>query len=59
MSTIRARHRIGQGTADTVLPAAAALLLGIFLLYGVGLAQPASLHEAAHDTRHVAAFPCH
>ena len=36
-----------------------ALLLGLILIYGVGLAQPAALHNAAHDGRHSFAFPCH
>jgi cobalt transporter subunit CbtB len=36
-----------------------ALLLGMFLIYGVGFAQPAALHDAAHDGRHSFAFPCH
>jgi cobalt transporter subunit CbtB len=36
-----------------------ALLLGVFLIYGVGFAQPAALHNAAHDGRHSFAFPCH
>jgi len=42
--------------------AAAALiaaLLGVFLLYGVGFAQPMAVHNAAHDGRHSFAFPCH
>ena len=39
--------------------AAVAILLGVFILYGVGLAQPDALHNAAHDTRHSMAFPCH
>jgi cobalt transporter subunit CbtB len=25
----------------------------------VGFAGPAALHEAAHDSRHAIAFPCH
>jgi cobalt transporter subunit CbtB len=37
--------------------AVVAALLGLFMLYGVGFAQVS--HEAAHDTRHSAAFPCH
>ena len=36
-----------------------AAFLGSVLIYGVGLAQPNALHNAAHDTRHVMAFPCH
>lgn len=34
-------------------------LIGLFLIYGVGFAQPDKLHNAAHDTRHSASFPCH
>lgn len=43
----------------TVMPAGLALLLGLFLLYGVGIAQPQTIHNAAHDSRHAIAFPCH
>ncbi len=42
-----------------VLPAVVAALLGLFILYGVGIAQPNLIHNAAHDTRHALAFPCH
>ena len=35
-----------------------AAALGIFLLAMVGFA-PGIAHEAAHDVRHTAAFPCH
>ena len=36
-----------------------AAMLGIFLLYGVGFAYPSAIHNAAHDTRHGIAVPCH
>jgi len=36
-----------------------AMVLGLFLVFGAGLAQPDVLHNAAHDTRHAFAFPCH
>ena len=42
-----------------VKPAILAIVLGIFILYGVGFAQPQLLHDAAHDTRHAFALPCH
>jgi len=45
--------------AGRLWPSLAAILLGAFLLLGVGFAQSATLHNAAHDTRHSAAFPCH
>ena len=41
------------------LPALAAALLGMAILFGVALAGGDTIHNAAHDTRHAAAFPCH
>ncbi len=37
------------------------LLTGAVLLFVVGFAQGSDgiLHNAAHDTRHAATFPCH
>lgn len=34
-------------------------IFGLFLIFGVGFAQPDALHNAAHDARHSFAFPCH
>jgi cobalt transporter subunit CbtB len=48
-----------EDTLARIPAAAAAMLLGIFLIYGVGFAQPAEIHNAAHDGRHSFAFPCH
>jgi len=39
--------------------AMASLLLGVFLVYGAGLANSAALHDTAHDSRHAYGFPCH
>ena len=36
-----------------------ALLLGAFLVLGVGFAPLPAVHDAAHDPRHGFAFPCH
>ncbi|WP_029009413.1 CbtB domain-containing protein [Azospirillum halopraeferens] len=44
---------------ETVTAALGALLLGSFLLFGAGFAQPEAIHDAAHDGRHSFAFPCH
>ena len=37
------------------------LSAGIVLLFAVGFAQGSGnfMHNAAHDTRHAATFPCH
>ena len=36
-----------------------ALIFGVMLVAIVGLAPMEVLHNAAHDVRHVFAFPCH
>jgi len=42
-----------------VMAAVAAGLLGLVLVWGVGFAGPAAVHNAAHDSRHALVFPCH
>lgn len=44
---------------DRLIAGFAALMLGSFLIFGVGLAHSSTLHETAHDTRHSLGFPCH
>jgi cobalt transporter subunit CbtB len=46
-------------SASAVLSAVFAILLGSVLVYGVGFASPMTIHNAAHDSRHSFAFPCH
>ena len=45
--------------SDVLAPALLALLLGAFLLLGTGFAHSDTIHNAAHDSRHSFAFPCH
>lgn len=40
-------------------PALAACAVGLMVVFGVGFAGSAALHNAAHDTRHAFNFPCH
>lgn len=42
-----------------LIPALAAMLLGAFLVLGIGFAHSDTVHNAAHDSRHSFAFPCH
>jgi cobalt transporter subunit CbtB len=44
-----------------LLPSVLAILLGLVILFGVGFVQGKAdlIHNAAHDTRHAMAFPCH
>jgi cobalt transporter subunit CbtB len=56
-------HAISSGLPVSALraaiPALTAVLFGVFVVYGVGFAGPATIHNAAHDVRHSFAFPCH
>ncbi len=47
------------GGQSQVAPALLALFFGVFMVGMVGFAPISVLHNAAHDTRHSAAFPCH
>jgi cobalt transporter subunit CbtB len=41
------------------LPVLGLLVFGLVMLYGVGFTTLSAAHNAAHDTRHAAGFPCH
>jgi len=45
--------------ARTRLSALCALSLGIVIVFAAGFAPVEAVHNAAHDTRHTLAFPCH
>ena len=47
------------GSQSVALTGIAVALLGLFLLWGVGLAHPSFIHNAVHDSRHSMTFPCH
>jgi cobalt transporter subunit CbtB len=50
---------VASARAAALLPALASAGLGLFLLWGVGFSHIDVFHNAAHDTRHSNAFPCH
>lgn len=60
---VMAAHTVSTALPITgsqrLLAASAALALGVFLVWGVGLANSSALHDTAHDTRHSYGFPCH
>lgn len=39
--------------------AATVFAMGALMAFVAGFAHPHALHDAAHDTRHALAFPCH
>ncbi len=45
--------------SSRLVAAVFAAAFGAILLFGVGFAQSNVLHNAAHDSRHAAGFPCH
>jgi cobalt transporter subunit CbtB len=64
MQTQTIGSRRGSGAllssrSDALGAAIFAALLGTFLIWGVGFSHIDVLHNAAHDTRHSAGFPCH
>ena len=48
-----------QVARSLLLQLAAGAALGLVLLYGVAFADSPSVHNAAHDVRHVTVKPCH
>ena len=59
INVLAASTKAFLGTTAVLLPAVLAILLGAFLVYGIGFASPMAVHNAAHDARHAFAFPCH
>lgn len=50
-----------QDTASvrTTWPFVLALMLGAVFVAGTGFSHVGAIHNAAHDARHAAGFPCH
>lgn len=47
------------GASNTLLQSGLALVFGAVVLFAVGFMPMNAAHNAAHDTRHALAFPCH
>ena len=58
-STATTRFAETASLSSRMTAAAIALLLGSFMIIGVGFAHSDVVHNAAHDSRHSFAFPCH
>ncbi len=62
VEAVELQAHIGSQTAsraEAPIAAMMAALLGAVLIWGVAFSPIALLHNAAHDTRHSMAFPCH
>ena len=58
-SRVANQNVITQIRTTQALQASLAALLGIALFIGVALSHPPAIHNAAHDSRHSIAVPCH
>jgi cobalt transporter subunit CbtB len=54
-ATTRPRAHAAQAALANLLPA----LMGIALLFLIGFVPYPAVHDAFHDVRHTAGFPCH
>ena len=52
-------HITTQTQTQRLTAAISAMILGACLVYFAGFSHLDAVHNAAHDTRHSAAFPCH
>jgi cobalt transporter subunit CbtB len=52
-------QQVQVARSETMIAAILGLLVGTFLIIGVGFAHSDAIHNAAHDTRHTTGFPCH
>jgi cobalt transporter subunit CbtB len=58
-SSHRSQAESASGVASRALAIGVAALFGVLIIAGTGFAQSEAIHNAAHDTRHSLAFPCH
>ncbi len=59
LSPATATPAVTPAMADMRAICAAVFMLGAGLVFMVGFAHSSVMHNAAHDTRHSLAFPCH
>ncbi|TBU92087.1 cobalt transporter [Pseudomonas dryadis] len=59
MSTSTLSASVPLPLSQRLLLAMGSCLLGAALIFFAGFSHIEAVHNAAHDTRHSAAFPCH
>lgn len=56
-------HVIANQKSNIILPTSSqnifSMVFGVIILFAVGFMPMDVAHNAAHDTRHAMAFPCH
>lgn len=58
-TTITKSTDIPKIIAKEKIAALASILLGAVFIFMIGFSHIEVVHNAAHDTRHSASFPCH
>jgi len=61
MSTQIASNQVltSKSGISSVSQTMSALVFGVIMIFAVGFVPVDAAHNAAHDTRHSLAFPCH
>ena len=59
MNSSPASTILSSGILARLVSALLAVVFGLLLFAGAGLASPDLLHNATHDTRHALGLPCH
>ncbi|MEX6679042.1 CbtB-domain containing protein [Pseudomonas sp. W2Oct36] len=58
-TTTHTTTAVASTQSQRLVAAVSAMFLGAFLVYFAGFSHIDAVHNAAHDTRHSSAFPCH
>ncbi len=58
-NTISNQAISSKATLSPLVQTVGALVFGAVILFAVGFMPVDAAHNAAHDTRHSLAFPCH
>jgi cobalt transporter subunit CbtB len=59
MSSTALTHASSRSRGNRLLVTFGSILMGMSLVYCAGFSHLELVHNAAHDTRHSAGFPCH
>ena len=59
MSSTVLTHPPSRSRGNRLVVTFGSILMGLSLVYFAGFSHLEVVHNAAHDTRHSAGFPCH
>ncbi|SEI45991.1 CbtB domain-containing protein [Pseudomonas sp. NFR16] len=59
MSSTVLTHASSRSRGNRLVVTFGSILMGLSLVYLAGFSHLEVVHNAAHDTRHSAGFPCH